>query len=812
MPDGDALSFGGIRRVWVEVDPAYTPGPFPPASGDYFVRLELGVVRDEQARWLDCSFLIDSSDTVLDRPIYTVSTPASLTQLGAVLNQNKLYYSQQIWLREDPQARIMQLAPFQFTLGDTVVNLVDHLPPQPLRSSGTTSCTGSRTRRTRWTSWTSQNVDRSRVSVDTVAVPTGGVFGEAVLGRANSAEKLDITRFFDWQDSPPPAPPQVQALMAGTHTPAQAPDLPTFDKPLVSIQSPVALLFFSSGDALERAGGGHDERRVPEHERRERQRRRGEPGPRRLWQGGDRVPERLGAGARDHAERLRGRSLREAGGGEVDVGRRSGGQQEGGRGEEGRRGWSGGRRRGGDGRVRQGRDAGGAGGGDGAPDGASGTSTNGLVGGLAAVGAAAAAATGSNGTSGNGGGGNGSGGGNGGGAGGRHTATAALIRKALADQGIVTAAPPAPTSNGLPPSGASDPAFLHSSLVTDPAFSRVDQFVQMLQLLDDADIVAVIAKRLGNLDPAVDPLAKYAELIQEITDHNAALYNPARFLYAAQFVKNGVLPNDAGYVQADVAGVRAAALDVAVGRALTVAQTINGGLRAGGARADPRRVRHEGRRRPRRGELRAGDRPPRVRHGPASHGARQRHLDGHGLHPRRVLLRLRPQSEGRLQHTAGERPGRRLKAAGKISTAADVAAWNANTYPHAQSAAVKLAARSCDFLTFIARGYVQFRGRKTYAAISKLASLGNIDFVATPDRAADPATAAAILVVGMRDGLFTGKKLADYAVAAGFDAVNARQIVNHDPDTHGAIVRDVAKKYKKALVLLTKLDQSAPLI
>src|SRR4051794_1806313 len=118
MPDGEPLSFGGIRRVWVEVDPAYTPAPFPPASGDYFVRLELGVVRDEQARWLDCSFLIDSSDTILDRPIYTVSTPASLTQLGAVLNQNKLYYSQQIWLREDPQARIMQLAPFQLTLGD----------------------------------------------------------------------------------------------------------------------------------------------------------------------------------------------------------------------------------------------------------------------------------------------------------------------------------------------------------------------------------------------------------------------------------------------------------------------------------------------------------------------------------------------------------------------------------------------------------------------------------------------------------------------------------------------------------------------
>ena len=66
--------------------------------------------------------------------------------------------------------------------------------------------------------------------------------------------------------------------------------------------------------------------------------------------------------------------------------------------------------------------------------------------------------------------------------------------------------------------------------------------------------------------------------------------------------------------------------------------------------------------------------------------------------------------------------------------------------------------------------------------------------------------------MSMRDGLLTGKKLADYDLPAGFDAVNARQIVNHDPDTHGAIVRDVAKKYKKALLLLPKLDQSKPLI
>ncbi|WP_260145508.1 hypothetical protein [Streptomyces sp. 2132.2] len=35
-----------------------------------------------------------------------------------------------------------------------------------------------------------------------IAIATKGVFAEAVLGRANSAEKIDLTRFWNWKDSP----------------------------------------------------------------------------------------------------------------------------------------------------------------------------------------------------------------------------------------------------------------------------------------------------------------------------------------------------------------------------------------------------------------------------------------------------------------------------------------------------------------------------------------------------------------------------------------------------------------------------------
>ena len=50
----------------------------------------------------------------------------------------------------------------------------------------------------------------------TVPMPTGGVFAEAVLGRANSAEKLDLTRFWNWKDSPIPiVPTEINPLKMG---------------------------------------------------------------------------------------------------------------------------------------------------------------------------------------------------------------------------------------------------------------------------------------------------------------------------------------------------------------------------------------------------------------------------------------------------------------------------------------------------------------------------------------------------------------------------------------------------------------------
>ena len=65
---------------------------------------------------------------------------------------------------------------------------------------------------------------RKEPATRTIALPTGGLFAEGVLGQAVSAEKIDLSRFWRWQDSPIPIlPPQIKPVDTGSR--AQAFDL-----------------------------------------------------------------------------------------------------------------------------------------------------------------------------------------------------------------------------------------------------------------------------------------------------------------------------------------------------------------------------------------------------------------------------------------------------------------------------------------------------------------------------------------------------------------------------------------------------------
>ncbi len=80
-----------------------------------------------------------------------------------------------------------------------------------------------------------------------------------------------------------------------------------------------------------------------------------------------------------------------------------------------------------------------------------------------------------------------------------------------------------------------------------------------------------------------------------------------------------------------------------------------------------------------------------------------------------------------------------------------------------------------DGVRFKGRGYVQITGRRNYTDWSR--RLG-MDLVGNPNLAKNPQVAARILVGGMKDGTFTGRRLDHYINGNQTDFHNARRIVN----------------------------------
>lgn len=78
---------------------------------------------------------------------------------------------------------------------------------------------------------------------------------------------------------------------------------------------------------------------------------------------------------------------------------------------------------------------------------------------------------------------------------------------------------------------------------------------------------------------------------------------------------------------------------------------------------------------------------------------------------------------------------------------------------------------------YFGRGYVHLTHIENYQKFDKLLGLEG-RLVQNPELAKDPEIAAKILVIGMRDGLFTGKPLSRYINDDSHDTYNARRVVN----------------------------------
>lgn len=94
------------------------------------------------------------------------------------------------------------------------------------------------------------------------------------------------------------------------------------------------------------------------------------------------------------------------------------------------------------------------------------------------------------------------------------------------------------------------------------------------------------------------------------------------------------------------------------------------------------------------------------------------------------------------------------------------------------------------------RALPQLTGRENYEKASKLVG---VDLISDPDAANDTDISAHILIEGMRSGMFTGKKLADFIAGNLVDYVGARAIINADGKANGRLVASYAKAFEAAL-------------
>lgn len=182
----------------------------------------------------------DSTSVVL----FELEPTATTKELIDHLMSNQVYYSQAIWRSLNPATIGILLSGYTWMVSGQAKPLVELVDPTPvaivanylvLRMSGDDNAEHNA-----WLEKKKIKVGSSREAL--VPVPSGGVFAESVLGRFNSAEKLDITRFWNWQDSPIPIQaPDIAAIQAGSRRDADNLMPSQLGAPVLSVLNPTNL-------------------------------------------------------------------------------------------------------------------------------------------------------------------------------------------------------------------------------------------------------------------------------------------------------------------------------------------------------------------------------------------------------------------------------------------------------------------------------------------------------------------------------------------------------------------------------------------
>jgi hypothetical protein len=174
------------------------------------------------------------------------------TELQQHLENHRDYYSHAIF-------RSLDAATLTFVLGRYQFNgrpLIDQVEPRPVTIAGNyvvlrapvaddePAGLATNGQAVTWNDLLlARGLDRTQaLDRRLIPIPTGGVFAEAVLGRSNSAEKLDITRFWHWEDSPIPIQPtDISPVQTGSRATAEDLKPGQLSSPVLNILNPTSL-------------------------------------------------------------------------------------------------------------------------------------------------------------------------------------------------------------------------------------------------------------------------------------------------------------------------------------------------------------------------------------------------------------------------------------------------------------------------------------------------------------------------------------------------------------------------------------------
>jgi hypothetical protein len=190
-----------------------------------------------------------TQNTRLQRAAYFAGDSADRRkELLEHLQANRAYYTQAVLGNLDSTSLVMLLSGVSWQ-GQPLVRQIE---PNPIAVAGNYLVLGApaeddepsglNATDTWATLMRDREITRDRHDQRLIPIPTGGVFAEAVLGRSNSAEKLDITRFWNWQDSPIPIqPPEISPVSAASRAQQETLTPGQLGAPVVSMMSPSAV-------------------------------------------------------------------------------------------------------------------------------------------------------------------------------------------------------------------------------------------------------------------------------------------------------------------------------------------------------------------------------------------------------------------------------------------------------------------------------------------------------------------------------------------------------------------------------------------